>query len=263
MSNSNTRVERRYLQRGAVALSAATLIAATLVAAILVIPAVLAPTLWFTSLRIASHPGENSGAEAGSAESFNRLVQSVETPAKGTFLVAAEGLMDPNFSKSVVLLIDYGEDGAFGIIINRPTEVKLSSAVPGMKGIDSRLDELYFGGPVARRRLMVLIRPDVPSAKTHPVTDDIHLTGDLVALLKIANTEGGEFRVYMGHAGWSPGQLDAEIARGDWLILPADGDTVFNRDPKLLWKKLTDKSRLRTVLRIGPVHSDTLTLDQG
>ncbi|HUV08849.1 MAG TPA: hypothetical protein VMX75_14040, partial [Spirochaetia bacterium] len=87
MSNSNTRVERRYLQRGAVALSAATpvaatliavtLIAATLVAAILVIPAVLAPTLWFTSLRIASHPGENSGAEAGSAESFNRLVQSV------------------------------------------------------------------------------------------------------------------------------------------------------------------------------------------
>lgn len=252
MSISCQRGERRYSKRLVVILSAAMLIT----------PVVLLVAHWMVSLPSASIPAKTNRVEEDPSRSSFRLVQSQVVPAKGTFLVAKESLMDPNFSKSVVLLTNYGEEGVLGIVINRPTEVKLSSAVPGMKGIEKRLDKLYIGGPVARNQLLILFRPDVPSAKTYHVVDDVYFTGDFLALLKIANVEGGEYRVYAGHSGWAPGQLDAEIARGDWLILPADGDTVFDKDLTQVWQKLTNKNQLRSVLRNDPVHSEMIILDQ-
>ncbi len=163
--------------------------------------------------------------------------------ATGRLLVASKQLRDPNFAETVVLLLNYGERGARGVIINRPTDVKLATMFPEIRGLHRRMDTVYLGGPVQRTRLVMLLRSDRPRAGAEHVVDDIHVSTSRRVLFDALGRAGSTapVRVYAGYAGWAPGQLDREVARGSWHVLPADADAVFSTTPDEVWRELIDK----------------------
>ena len=160
--------------------------------------------------------------------------------AQGKFLVASRRLKDPNFHKTVVLLIRYGKDGTSGVVINRPMKVKLSAVLPDLKELAQREDALYFGGPVELNKILFLVRSVKPPKESLQVFGDVYVSSsrqELQRLLK--NAEKDErFRIYAGYAGWSPKQLENECHRGDWHILKADTETLFDKKSSEIWQEL-------------------------
>jgi len=158
-------------------------------------------------------------------------------PAAGTFLVARRSLTDPNFEKTVVLLLKYGADGAIGVVVNRPTDRKLSERLAEMDALEGRDDRLYEGGPVSKRDLVVVVRTTDPIEGSHPLLRDVRFGAgaDLIEDLAGNPKTATRFRVYGGYAGWAPGQLESELARGGWYLSTARADTVFSEDPGRLW----------------------------
>lgn len=169
--------------------------------------------------------------------------------AKGKFLVAARKLKDPNFSQTVVLLIDYDPNGAMGVIINQPTEMKLSMVFADIKELRNRTDTIFLGGPVMQDQLMLLVRTVAQPAASLRVFQNVYVASQLKIIEQMIKNEpkGDRFRVYAGYAGWAPGQLNQEVKRGDWLILPADADTIFNKAPSEIWPELIHRSSLKYV----------------
>lgn len=162
-----------------------------------------------------------------------------ETPdlGAGSFLVAARSLIDPNFDRTVVLLLDYNEQGAMGLIINRPTEVKLGEMVTDLEGAQERPETVWVGGPVAHWQLILLVRSEADMEETKEVFDDVLFTASRVVLEQILETDT-EFRIYAGYAGWTAGQLEYEIDRGSWHVLPGSPELVFDPAPHELWREL-------------------------
>lgn len=160
--------------------------------------------------------------------------------AKGKFLVASRDLRDPNFSEAVILLVDYDERGALGVIVNRPTEVRLTEALPEVKELRKRKDTVYLGGPVGRDRMVVLLRAAQAPPESVLVFDQVYATGSLDAL-RGSVKRNDSVRAYAGYAGWGPRQLDAEVARGDWLIGPADSKAIFEERPGRVWENLLER----------------------
>ena len=149
----------------------------------------------------------------------------------GRFLVAGEHLRDPNFAQTVVLLLNYGDRGARGVIINRKSDVKLAADVSQNQRscINARIPSI-MGGPVARNQLLMVLRSDRPRRAAEHVVDDIYLSTSRQVLVDALN-RAAAVHVYAGYAGWAPGQLDREVARGDWHVLPVDAETVFSDRP--------------------------------
>jgi putative transcriptional regulator len=160
--------------------------------------------------------------------------------AQGSFLVAARKLRDPNFAQTVVFLIQYDKTGAMGVVINRPTEVKLSAVLTDLKALQKRSDKIFWGGPVENNQLLLLFRSDAQPKESMQVFQDVFLGSSPKVIEQMLKNETGEnrFRVFAGYAGWAPGQLDQEAARGDWHILPAAADTIFNQKPAEIWPEL-------------------------
>ena len=165
----------------------------------------------------------------------------------GRFLVAAEHLRDLNFAQTVVLLLNYGERGARGVIINRRSNVKLAAVFPRISGLHQRPDTVYLGGPVSRNQLLILLRADGPRRGAEHVVDDVYLSSSQQVLVEALNRGSAEapVHVYAGYAGWAPGQLDHEVARGDWHVLPADAETVFSETPGKVWRELIEKGAVQ------------------
>ena len=165
----------------------------------------------------------------------------------GRFLVASKQLRDPNFSETVVLLLNYGARGARGVVINWPTEVKLATMFPEIRGLQRRVDTAYLGGPVERTRLLMLLRADKPRSGAEHVVDDIYVSTSRRVLFDALGRAGSatSVHVYAGYAGWAPGQLDREVARGDWHVLPADAEAVFSTTPTEVWRELIDKGAVQ------------------
>jgi putative transcriptional regulator len=161
-------------------------------------------------------------------------------PGRGKFLIAARKLIDPNFSETVVLLIDYGSHGAMGVVINRPTPIKLSEVLPDIKGLKDRSDFLYIGGPVQRDRLMLMVKSPHRPKEGLAILEDIYIGAKPEVLQEMIDRSDPKerFRAFAGYAGWSPDQLDREVARGDWHILRADPVTIFDKDRSKIWPDL-------------------------
>ena len=185
------------------------------------------------------------------------LIQSREDPGKGMFLIASPKLQDPNFARSVVLLIDYGQNGAMGLVINRPTDMKLSRVFPDIDGLQNRTEILFFGGPVQLDSVFILIRSDSQTLNSIPRLKNLYLSGDTSALGQILDNKRQEARVYAGYAGWAPEQLEAEIARGDWSVVPADAQTVFDAVPAEIWEKLMNRGKIRSVRYHRQIWNDS------
>jgi putative transcriptional regulator len=159
---------------------------------------------------------------------------------KGIFLVASPGLRDPNFRQTVVLLCEHGVEGALGVVVNRPTAMLLSEAVPQVPVLEGQRYPLFSGGPVQPNQVMILFRLSQQSADQHHVFDGVYLGGDLGVLERVLTTpsESETFRAYVGYSGWGPGQLESEMKTGSWITLPADPAIVFDRDPAWIWSDI-------------------------
>jgi putative transcriptional regulator len=172
--------------------------------------------------------------------------------ARGKFLVAGRHLDDPNFSESVVLLLGYGQQGALGVIINRPTTVSLAEVLPDAVQAKPDAGLVYMGGPVARTAMLLLLRSTHQSDDTELVFEDVYFSGSQMVLQKKIDEQGSIFRMYSGHAGWGPGQLDNEVARGDWHIVSADTETIFTTPSEKIWPALIQRGEGKWVRRSGP-----------
>jgi len=168
-------------------------------------------------------------------------------PARGTFLIASRDLLDPNFRQTVVLLLEYGEAGAVGLVVNRPSEVPLSRLIPYIAALRGRSDTVYIGGPVEPLRMTFLFRSDRPPDDALAVFEDVWASSQFDLLESTLEAGRSPVRVYAGYAGWAPGQLDAELERGDWSVLGAEPGAVFSREPQELWRELIQRTELRVV----------------
>ena len=160
-----------------------------------------------------------------------------DNPAPGKFLVASRSLLDPNFSRTVILLVSFDDDGALGIIINKPTPVTLDQMVEELQGDEEDPEAVWVGGPVAHWQLVLLFKSDFHPEDTESVLEGVYFSGSREVLEDLLEGDM-EFRVYAGYAGWSPGQLEHEIARGSWHVLPGEPELVFDSDPASLWEEL-------------------------
>lgn len=166
-------------------------------------------------------------------------------PGRGVLLVAGSQIRDPRFMESVILLLGAGPGGSMGLILNKPTATKVSSRFGGIGSL-SRDATLFFGGPVGGHGLLMLRRSDrAPADDWAAVAERVFVTNIRTAMMDALMTarSSDEVRVYAGYAGWAAGQLEHEIRRGDWHLLPADASLIFRRDTTKLWPELLRKSR--------------------
>ena len=177
--------------------------------------------------------------------------------AKGKFLVAGRRLNDPNFRRSVVLLIRYGTGGARGLVINRPIDVKLSTILPNVKELDGSPETLFIGGPVEPTAVLLLVKSLKPPESAAPVFDSVYLSSStdvLRRLIKKAD-KSERFRSFAGYAGWAPKQLESECDRGDWFVVDADHQTLFDRKFSEIWPELIQRVSVKWVRVKSRGHS--------
>jgi putative transcriptional regulator len=155
--------------------------------------------------------------------------------ARGQLLIAGPSLLDPNFWRTVVLVIEHSEDGALGLVLNRPSETTVGEAVPQLNDLVDPGDDLYVGGPVQPSSVIVLAQFEDPDDAALISFENV---GVLRAALDepVAGVLGG--RAFVGHAGWGPGQLDSELERGDWILEPARLGDAFTANPQGLWSEV-------------------------
>src|SRR5512146_266492 len=183
-------------------------------------------------------------------------VVAAEGAASGIFLVASPAIRDPNFSEAVVLVTQPQRGGPVGVIINRPLNRRLKDVLPEVDALKGKADLVYFGGPVAREGLVFLVRSAGRLPRAMRVLGDIYLTGDRKTIEKLMRrpdpTQG--VRVYAGYSGWASRQLRDEIKRGDWYLLPADAETIFEPDATRIWPKLVQRAALREIRAAAPAR---------
>lgn len=158
----------------------------------------------------------------------------------GLFLYAAPGIADSRFAEAVVLLIEHGPEGSMGLVVNRPTEMPIREALPAVAEAKGSPLRIHWGGPVKPEAILALVRTPSASAGVKTVLEDVHLTGDLVDVRAALSGPDpvGRLRVYTGYAGWTPGQLAAEVRAGVWVMDRADANSVFAPDPSTLWERV-------------------------
>jgi putative transcriptional regulator len=153
---------------------------------------------------------------------------------RGHLLVAAPSLVDPNFARAVVLIGEHSDEGALGVILNRPGEATVGEIVPDLSTLLDDDELIYAGGPVQPDGVMVLAEFDDPDEAALPIDGEL----GFVALEADMDSIGAaRARAFAGHAGWGPGQLDAELAEEAWFVAPFDREDVFTADPEELWSR--------------------------
>jgi putative transcriptional regulator len=156
---------------------------------------------------------------------------------RGQLLVAGPALLDPNFWRTVVLVVEHNEEGALGLVLNRPSETSVGEAVPQLETLLDPEDRLFIGGPVQPSAVIVLAEFEEPTDAALLAFDDVGVLGTSSAPDEIsASVRSG--RAFLGHAGWGPGQLDGELERGDWILEPAQLGDPFSNDADGLWSEV-------------------------
>lgn len=158
-------------------------------------------------------------------------------PLTAILLVAKIQPSDPFFSDSVVLVMNNLGPAPIGIVVNRPTQIPVSQLFPDLKRLVPLHDKVYFGGPVEFGTVWFLFRAATPPEHAIRVFDGICLSANRELLLHLLGRDKpmDGLRIYIGHAGWGPGQLEAEIARGDWTLEHAEANTIFNGKSEHPW----------------------------
>ncbi|TML90845.1 MAG: YqgE/AlgH family protein [Actinobacteria bacterium] len=151
---------------------------------------------------------------------------------QGQLLVASPSLLDPNFRRTVVLVTEHGEQGAAGLVLNRPSDAAVQDVVPQLEWLAAPEERIFIGGPVEQNAVLVLAEFEDPDDS--PVT----VFGDLGFVALDDEDDAAPVRrrrIFAGYAGWGEGQLEEELDRDDWILEPALPDDVFADDADGLW----------------------------
>ena len=152
---------------------------------------------------------------------------------RGHLLVASPSLLDPTFKRAVVLVTEHTDDGAAGLVINRPSPVEVSSAVPALEPVVDDGEQVWVGGPVQPEAVLVLGEFLDPDDAAVPLFDSLGFPSldepDEIVPLTTRR------RVFAGYSGWGAGQLEDELSRDDWILEPARPDDAFTESPDELW----------------------------
>ncbi len=170
---------------------------------------------------------------------------------KGVLLVAHPSLMDPNFRQAVVLVCEHGAEGTLGVIINRPTAVPLSEALPNVSILKGTSYVLFAGGPVQPDGILMLFRVAEAPDQLRKVLERVYLglSREILERVIMKPNPTETFRAYAGYAGWAPGQLEFEMAMGSWAAMPADPSSIFDKMPDTLWMELVEAMQAPRVIR--------------
>jgi putative transcriptional regulator len=156
----------------------------------------------------------------------------------GMLLVATPALLDPNFIDAVVLLLDVDDQGALGVVLNRPSGVPVSEVLDGWGEVVSEPEVLFQGGPVSTQGALAvatLLTDDEAPVGFRAVDGRLGLV-DLDTPLELLEGTLDRMRIFAGYAGWGAEQLEGEIAEGSWYVVPAQLPDVFRDDPRDLWR---------------------------
>jgi putative transcriptional regulator len=158
---------------------------------------------------------------------------------RGKLLVASPALVDPNFARTVVLITEHNEEGAMGIVLNRPADTLVAEAVPELAEVAAD-ETLFVGGPVQPNAIVLLAEFTDPEAAAWIVAADVGLAAadreldELAAVVRRG-------RLYAGYSGWGPGQLEAELELDSWIVEPPLPAELFPDDPDTLWSDVLDR----------------------
>jgi putative transcriptional regulator len=152
----------------------------------------------------------------------------------GQLVVATPDLADPNFAHTVVLLLEHNDEGAFGVVLNRPSDIEVAAALPGWEQLAAPPGVVFVGGPVQQDGVVALGAAGRDGSLPKPVLPTVGVV-DLEQDPVLATVELERIRLFAGYAGWSAGQLEGEIAEGGWFVVDADPADVFSDDPDELW----------------------------
>jgi len=162
----------------------------------------------------------------------------------GKLLISSRGLGDPNFAESVVLLIQYDQHGAVGLMINRRTEATISRVLKDVDTAKRGADQVYIGGPVELDVVLALLKSQKKPDEAASVLNDVYVVSTKPSLEKAlsASSGAGDLRVYLGYCGWGGGQLENELRLGGWWIFSGDAAQVFDPHPDTLWSRLITRT---------------------
>jgi putative transcriptional regulator len=161
----------------------------------------------------------------------------MEESLTGQLLLASPALHDPNFSRAVVLVSMHSEEGAMGVVLNRPSEVTVGEAVPQLEQVVSEQEPVYVGGPVQPSSIVFLAEFLDPAPAGLLVFGRIGFPAPDAGIEELTEATARR-RVFAGYAGWGEGQLDAEIDQGDWIAQVALPEDVFTDLPEELWSSV-------------------------
>jgi putative transcriptional regulator len=163
-----------------------------------------------------------------------------EESHRGRLLIASPSIYDPNFRQAVVLLAEHSEEGAMGVVLNRPSDTQVIDAAPQLSVLADPDEPVFVGGPVQPQSLVVLAEFEDPELAALTVLDDIGFVAVGSELEDLAGATR-QIRAFAGHAGWGPGQLEAELEREDWIVEPAAREDVFSEAAEGLWNELLQR----------------------
>jgi len=163
-------------------------------------------------------------------------------PLTAILIIARDGLPDSDFADSIVLVMNNLGPGPIGIIINRPTPAPVSQLFPELKHLAQVRDKVYFGGPVDTESVWFLFHAATPPEHAIQACEGVYLSADRQLLLQLLGRSKplDGLRIFLGHAGWAPGQLEAEIERGDWTSKRAEMEAIFSGKSDHPWPSSKD-----------------------
>ena len=162
---------------------------------------------------------------------------------RGRLLVATPPLVDPNFDRTVVLILEHGETGALGLVLNRPADTEVGDVLPEWRVVASSPPVVFVGGPVSPEAVIALAR-----GRESEVDGWVHILADIgtVDLARDPLDLGGPLealRVFVGYAGWAPGQLESELEQGAWFVARLEREDPFVPTPEQLWRDVLRRQR--------------------
>lgn len=161
---------------------------------------------------------------------------------QGQLLIAVPELMDPNFVRTVVLVVEHTEQGALGLVLNRPLDLRIEDAWKKVSSVPCRCSgPLYYGGPCQGPLMVLHTQAHVGQIEVLP---GLYFSTEQDKLEWLVEHNQGPIKFFVGYSGWAPGQLDAEMEAGGWYLLPATPQQVFGPGGESQWTKLTIKLAL-------------------
>lgn len=155
-----------------------------------------------------------------------------------TLLLSMPQMHDPNFERTVVLLCDHSHEGAFGLVLNRPTTTAAAEVVAFDPPLDSKHGPLlWMGGPVEPQRGWILLGESTDEGEVTEVAPGLFLSTSVHLLRRVIEATPSRTRVLTGYAGWGPGQLDEELAASAWLTVEVDPDLIFDTPADEMWNR--------------------------